>query len=53
MVIGTTTNNLETITKNVKIRFSYGNVVAATFYFTTIKNLTKLDINWNMIHFPA
>jgi len=43
MVIGTTTNNLETITKNVKIIFIYGNVVAATFHFTAIKNLAKLD----------
>ena len=43
IIIGTTTNNLETIPRNVKIRFTYGNLVVTTFYFTTMKNLAALE----------
>jgi hypothetical protein len=43
MIIRTTTNNLETIPRNVKIRLTFGNLVVTTFYFTTMKNLAPLE----------
>ena len=43
IIIGTTTKNLDLIPRNVKIRFTYENLVVTTFYFTTMKNLAALE----------
>ena len=43
IIIGTTTKNLEAIPRNVKIKFTYENLVVTTFYFTMMTNLAALE----------